>query len=111
IARPFDVVDRTDDVAANLDRPRHAAKDVDRFLADRHPLGDRLAALRDDDRYPALRALVHHAQAVGLEFACWDLMRPFVHVAPRWSSAMVRIARRDGEATLCVARRASTSGA
>src|SRR5260370_22025336 len=62
IARPF-LVERTDDVADDLDRPGHIAEQVDRFVVDRHQLGHRLAAFGDGDRRAAPRDSVPPAPA------------------------------------------------
>ena len=78
IPGPSRILDWTDDVAANLDRPRHVAREVSRFLfLDRHQLGNRLAPLGNDDRPALLCHLIHQSQTVGLELRCGNV--PVVH--------------------------------
>src|ERR1700688_4058667 len=49
IAGPFHIIDRADDVAADLDGPRHIPEEIDWLLVDRNQLGDWLAPVCDGD--------------------------------------------------------------
>ena len=80
---------RLNNVAADLDRARHAAKNVDRLIVERDQLGDRLAAFGDDERHASLRDLVHQPQAVRLEVRRAYMRKVFIHARDPWSSLMV----------------------
>jgi hypothetical protein len=80
ITGPFDVLNRTDNVTANLDGPGHTAEEVYAFVFHRHKLGDRFSPFGDDDRPPLSRDIVHQSQTIRLEIRRSNVPI-FVHIA------------------------------
>ena len=93
VAGPFHVVDRADNVAANLGGSGHTSEEVYHLLRNRYQLGDRLALSGYYDRTALLRDLIEKAQAIRLEIGYRDLRDIVVIVFdPRSFSANHRVA-------------------